>query len=169
MSSRDLTLPNDETAAPRTSRTRLAAEAWEALFRAQVAIMRRLEQDEIWGELSMREYDVLFQLSRAPAGALRLRELNEHILLSQPSLSRMVERLEARGLVVRQSVPDDARGVSVRLTEEGTELQREIGRRHVRTIERYVGGALDPGDLRALADLATRLRRAQPDIPEVTA
>lgn len=151
-----------------TAATRLASDAWEALFRAQVAIMRRLERDDIWGELSMREYDVLFQLSRAAGGALRLRDLNEHILLSQPSLSRMVERLEGRGLLTREKVPDDARGVRVRLTERGADLQRAIGRRHVRTIRTYVGGALDEADLRLLADLATRLRLAQADIPEVT-
>jgi DNA-binding MarR family transcriptional regulator len=148
--------------------TRAAAEAWEALFRAQVAIMRRLERDAIWGELSMREYDVLFQLSREPGGALRLRDLNEHMLLSQPSLSRLVERLEARGLVAREPVPDDGRGVRVRLTGRGADLQRTIGRRHVRTIGAYVGAALDESDLRLLADLTTRLRAAQADIPEVT-
>lgn len=150
------------------ARTRTAAEAWEALFRAQVAIMRRLERDDIWGELSMREYDVLFQLSRAPGHALRLRELNEHILLSQPSLSRLVERLEARGFVTREPVPDDGRGVSVHLTEAGGACQRAIGRRHVVTIRRYVGAALGEQDLHALTDLCTRLRLAQADIPEET-
>jgi DNA-binding MarR family transcriptional regulator len=152
--------------APSPSPTRLAAEAWEELFRAQVAIMRRLERDDIWGELSMREYDVLFQLSRAPGGALRLRELNQHILLSQPSLSRLVERLSVRGLIAREAVPDDGRGVRVRLTRRGADLQREIGRRHVRTIRRYVGGALESEQLRELADLCARLRTAQAGIPE---
>lgn len=151
-----------------TAPTRVAAEAWEALFRAQVAIMRRLERDDIWGELTMREYDVLFQLSRASGRALRLRELNENILLSQPSLSRMVERLEARGLVARGRVADDGRGVSVHLTDAGAACQREIGRRHVWTIRRYVGAALGEQDLRALTDLCTRLRLAQADLPEET-
>src|SRR6478736_4026267 len=73
---------------------RAAAVAWEELFRAQVAIMRRLQRDPIWDRLTLREYDVLFTLSRAPEG-LRLRDLGELSLLSQPSLSRMVEQLEA--------------------------------------------------------------------------
>jgi DNA-binding MarR family transcriptional regulator len=127
-------------------------------------VLRHLADDDVWGELSMREYDVLFQLSRAPVAGVRLRDLNEHIRLSQPSLSRMVERLEARALVVREAVPDDARGVRVRLTDRGVGLQREIGRRHVRTIHRYVGGALDADELRSLDNLCTRLRLAQTDI-----
>jgi len=91
---------------------RAAAEAWEALFRAQVTLMRRLQADDIWGDLSMREYDVLFTLSRCPDG-LRMRDLNAYVLLSQPSLSRLVDRLEAAGLVRRVVVPDDARGTTV--------------------------------------------------------
>ncbi|HWV78428.1 MAG TPA: helix-turn-helix domain-containing protein, partial [Isoptericola sp.] len=95
---------------------RLAAEAWESLFRAQVTLMRRFQADDIWRDLSMREYDVLFTLSRAPRGELRLRDLNEGMLIAQSSLSRMVERLEARGLVARSVPADDARGTLVRLT-----------------------------------------------------
>lgn len=151
---------------PADAGPRLSAQAWEALFRTQVAVMRRLAQDAIWDEVSMREYDVLFQVARAPGGRLRLRDLNERILLSQPSLSRLVERLEARGLVVRERAADDGRGVTVRLTEEGLAVQRRIGHRHVRTIHRVVGGTLAEDDLRALRDLCGRLLAAQPKLGE---
>ena len=67
---------------PPVSRTERAAEAWEALFRAQVAVMRNLAADDVWDELSMREYDVLFTLGRAPGRRLRLHDLNREILLS---------------------------------------------------------------------------------------
>ncbi|WP_265523502.1 MarR family winged helix-turn-helix transcriptional regulator [Oerskovia flava] len=144
---------------------RAATETWESLFRAQVTIMRRLQEDDIWHELTMREYDVLFTLTLCPGTGARLRELNQHILLTQPSLSRMVERLEQRGLVERSTPPDDARGTVVRLTPEGARLQKEIGRRHVRTIETYVGGALDDAELAELRTLLDKLRAAQADIP----
>jgi DNA-binding MarR family transcriptional regulator len=140
---------------------RLSVEAWEALFRAQVAVMRRLERDDIWDEVTMREYDVLVQVAGSPDGRPRLRDLNERILLSQPSLSRLVERLESRGLVTRERADDDARGVVVGLTEQGAEVQRRVGRRHVRTIQRCVGGALSEAELRVLHDLCHRLRAAQ--------
>ena len=144
---------------------RAAAEAWESLFRAQVALMRRFDADEIWGELSMREYDVLFTLSRCPGGALRLVELNEHILLSQPSLSRMIDRLAGRGLVVREAAVGDGRGVVVRLTADGLAAQKRIGRLHTATIARYVGGALDARELATLQMLTDKLRYAQTGIP----
>lgn len=149
-----------------TAGARLAADAWESLFRTQVTIMRRLQADDIWHDVTMREYDVLFTLSRAPGGRLRLRELNEGILLAQSSLSRLVERLEGRGLV-RRSVPaDDARGTLVQLTDEGARLQRETGISHVRTIERFVGEGLPPHDLETLTALLERLRAAQASIPD---
>ncbi len=145
---------------------RAASEAWESLFRAQVTVMRRLQADRIWDELSMREYDVLFTLSRAPGQRLRLRDLNRSILLSQPSLSRLVERLEQGGLVERCAAVEDARGTTVRLTAGGAALQRRVGRRHVRTIHRYVAGALSAGELATLTRLTEKLRSAQADIPE---
>ncbi|MCR6491807.1 MarR family winged helix-turn-helix transcriptional regulator [Cellulomonas sp. P24] len=145
---------------------RTASEAWESLFRAQVAVMRRLQADHIWEDLSMREYDVLFTLSRAPGGRLRLRDLNRSILLSQPSLSRLVDRLERAGLVERRASADDARGITVQLTDAGAARQRELGRRHVRTIHRYVAGALSASDLETLTRLTETLRLAQADLPD---
>jgi DNA-binding MarR family transcriptional regulator len=144
---------------------RAAAEAWESLFRAQVALMRRFDADDIWGDLSMREYDVLFTLSRCDGAALRMVELNEHILLSQPSLSRMVDRLVERGLVAREPAVGDRRGVLVRLTAAGVGAQRQIGRLHTATIARYVGGALDAQELATLQRLTDKLRHAQTGIP----
>lgn len=145
---------------------REAAEAWESLFRAQVALMRRFQRDDVWGELSIREYDVLFTLSGCPDGTARLKDLGEGSLLTQPSLSRMVERLEAAGLVQRGPVVGDARGVAVSLTAEGSRVQREIGRRHVRSIRRFVGGALDSDELATLQRLTDKLRAAQAEIPD---
>jgi DNA-binding MarR family transcriptional regulator len=145
---------------------RAAAAAWEELFRAQVAIMRRLQRDPIWDRVSLREYDVLFTLSGVPGG-LRLRDLAESSLLSQPSLSRMVERLEDAGWVRRAPAAGDGRGVVVALTAEGAALQREVGRQHVQAIAHYVGGALDAEQLARLTEVAGALRAAQPGIPDL--
>ncbi|MEV7972644.1 MarR family transcriptional regulator [Cellulomonas sp. NPDC089187] len=150
-----------------TGEARLAAQAWEELFRTQVAIMRRLQRDPIWDRISLREYDVLFTLSGASGQRLRLRELAESSLLSQPSLSRMVERLEQDGWVRRLRDPEDGRGVLVTLTQEGAQLQKEVGRRHVEAIAHYVGGALDDAQLHELIRVTGALRAAQSGIAEL--
>lgn len=159
---------DDRTAQPRAD-VRLAAEAWESLFRAQVALMRRFQADDVWGELSIQEYDVLFTLARAPEGTLRPRDLGEGSLLTQPSLSRLVDRLEAAGLVTRAPVAGDRRGRAVRLTDAGRAAQREIGRRHVRSIDHLVGGALDADELTTLRRLCDKLRAAQPHLVDPVA
>lgn len=144
---------------------RITAEAWESLFRAQVAVMRRLRRDPSFQQLSMGEYDVLFNLSRCPGGWTRLNELNNHLLISQPSLSRMVERLENKGLLQRRQAPEDQRGVLLALTDAGRDLQREIGSAHVRTIHALLGPLLDEAELEQLLALTAKIRAGLDEDP----
>lgn len=146
------------------SSTELAVDAWESLFRSQVSLMRRFTSDDIWDPISLREYDVLFTLSRCPIRKLRLHDLNQEILLSQPSLSRMCERLEKLGLIAREPDPGDKRGTVVVLTDDGAAMQKNIGRKHAVRIRRYVGDALDDDELATLTALCTKLRLKQSEI-----
>jgi DNA-binding MarR family transcriptional regulator len=145
-------------AQPAESPVRLAAETWESLFRAQVAVMRRLQSGPAFKALAINEYDVLFTLSRCPSGWLRLNELNDNVLLSQSSLSRLVERLERRGLVERMPAPQDGRGVLLKLTDAGRDLQKQIGREHVRDISALLTPALTASEQRELLRLTEKLR-----------
>jgi DNA-binding MarR family transcriptional regulator len=145
---------------PETATLRQTAEAWESLFRCQVTIMRRLQRHPVFKQLNMREYDVLFTLSSCPQEGIRFSGLNENLLMSQPSLSRMVDRLEAKGLIRRCTDPSDQRAVLLSLTPEGAELQREIGRVHVRHIQELLGPALSAGELEQLAALTRKLGTA---------
>ena len=83
------------------------------------AVMRRLQSGPAFRNLAVNEYDVLFTLSRCPSGWLRLNELNDNVLLSQSSLSRLVDRLEKRGLVSRCRDERDGRAVRVHITDAG--------------------------------------------------
>jgi DNA-binding MarR family transcriptional regulator len=136
---------------------RLTAEAWESLFRAQVAVMKVIRQDEAFKQLGIRDYDVLFNLSRCATGWARLNELNANLLISQPSLSRMVERLEAKGLIQRRPAKNDQRGVELSLTEEGRALQKRIGTAHVRVIQETLGPVLNTEELEQLRLLTTKI------------
>lgn len=144
--------------ASETDALKATAAAWESLFRSQVAVMRRLLKHPAFKEIGMREYDVLFNLSRCKTGWIRLNELNEHLLISQPSLSRMAERLEQKGLIQRKQAPDDQRGVLLALTDEGRRLQREIGAAHVRSIHALLGPLLDEEEMEQLLTLTTKIR-----------
>jgi DNA-binding MarR family transcriptional regulator len=69
-----------------------------------------------------------------------------------------VERLEKRDYVERMPAPDDGRGVLIRLTETGRELQKQIGREHVRDIAALVGPALSTAEQQELLRLTEKLR-----------
>ena len=111
------------------SRTRMANDAWEALFRAQATVHRELLAADVWDSCSPNEYGVLYALSKAPEG-LRITELAGDALLTQAGLSRLVARLEANGLVERVADPDDGRASRIRLTAAGASAQRRVGLRH---------------------------------------
>ncbi|MGH3653281.1 MarR family winged helix-turn-helix transcriptional regulator [Glutamicibacter sp.] len=139
---------------------KVTTDAWEALFRAQVAVMRQITAMPEFGKLSMREYDVLFNLRTCPGGKSRMVDLNKQLLISQPSLSRMVTRLEDQGLVVREADPDDHRAMQLSLTEAGRKLQQEIGREHVKHLHNLLGTALTEEEFHELERLSTKLREA---------
>jgi DNA-binding MarR family transcriptional regulator len=131
--------------------------AWESLFRAQVAVMRQISSEFPSDVISLNEYDVLFTLSLCENRTLRIRELNENVLLTQPSISRLVDRLAARGLVTKLTDPNDGRGTLVALTDEGFALYRDAARIHGRSIASRMSAALSADELGELARLTRKL------------
>ena len=136
----------------------LTVAAWESLFRAQVTIMRALASEFPSEVISLNEYDVLFNITRAPGRRLRLKDLNRNVLITQPSVSRLVDRLASRGLLAKTHDPEDGRGTLVAITDEGFALFRRVAITHVQAINRHVGGGLDDAELRTLTELCDRLR-----------
>jgi DNA-binding MarR family transcriptional regulator len=134
----------------------MANEAWEALFRAQATIARELAAADVWQQLSPREYGVLYALSTAPHG-LRITELRDDVLLSQPGISRLIARLEAAGLVERVDDPDDGRACRIRLTEAGAQAQRDVGLRHGHHVAQTMTRGLTTEQLQQLRDLCRSL------------
>ena len=72
-------------------------------------------------------------------------------------MSRLVARLEARGLVRRDDDPVDARACRVRLTSAGAELQRTVGLSHGRLVAQAMTRHLDRPQLLELGDLCRQL------------
>lgn len=137
-----------------------SVSAWEALFRAQVSVLRQLHAEFPTGELSLNEYDVLFNLSRQPDKRTRIRDLNRHLLLTQPSVSRLVDRLVTRGLVRKEADPGDGRGTIVCLTDDGYDLYRKVGAQHALAIHSHMN-VLTTSELKTLTALSDKLRQAQ--------
>ena len=136
-----------------------ANDAWEAMLNAHAVLMKQFAAEDIWTDVSMREYDVLYTLSKC-AGPARISELGRHVLLSQPALSRLVDRLAERGLLARCADPADGRGVRLSLTAAGRDVQRRCGRAHARTVARAMSAGLTRAELGQLEEICRKLADA---------
>ncbi|MCK8467079.1 MarR family transcriptional regulator [Microbacterium sp. KSW4-16] len=136
---------------------KLAIEAWESLFRAQHEVFTAMLADFEENHLAQAEYDVLLTVTRSPDMTARLRDITSNMLISQPSVSRLVDRMVTRGLVAKCSDPDDGRGALIRATDEGARAFRALATVHGRSIAERMS-RLDDDELRTLRDLAEKLR-----------
>jgi DNA-binding MarR family transcriptional regulator len=133
-----------------------ANDAWESLLTAHATLIKQFAAQDIWADLSMREYDVLYTLSKS-ASPMRISELNRHVLLSQPALSRLVDRLVCRGLVDRCGDPADGRSVRLSLTPAGRDIQHQVGSAHARDVAHAMTAALTPSEISELEILCSKL------------
>jgi len=99
------------------------ARAWQTLRMAHDRVAQQLsaELDGACG-LALNEFDVLLYLRTHDRDEVRLNALLDAVSLSQPALSRLVARLEERGLVTRSKNEEDGRAVVVCLTTSGANL-----------------------------------------------
>ncbi len=86
--------------------------------------------------LSLPWYDVLLQLSESGEDRLRLQELADRVLYSRSGLTRLIDRMEAAGLVSREPCEDDRRGTFAVLTADGKRALRRAAPTHLRGIEK---------------------------------
>ena len=101
-------------------------------------VTRRLEA-ELHAErgLSLADYDALVQLAIADDRRLRMSELADRVVLSRSGVSRLVDRLEADGLVARRACPTDARGSWAELTPAGLDRLRDAAPVHLRGVDAH--------------------------------
>ena len=137
---------------------RLAIDAWESLFRAQHEVFNEISCDFDETGLSQGEYDVLLTVTRGTDQTARLRDVTANMLISQPSVSRLVDRMVSRGLISKCPDPDDGRGSLVRATEKGAAEFRRIATTHGASIAARMATLTD-AELSQLRDLTAKLRR----------
>ncbi|MBW8761976.1 MAG: MarR family transcriptional regulator [Microbacterium sp.] len=136
---------------------KLALEAWESLFRAQHELFDEMVKDFDDAHLSQAEYDVLLTATRSPGMTARLRDVTSNMLISQPSVSRLIDRMVSRGLIAKCPDPEDGRGALVRATDAGARAFRTLATVHGRSIAERMSH-LDDEELRTLRDLTEKLR-----------
>jgi len=97
-----------------------AVRAWTRLLRAHAAATRLLNA-ELQAEhgLSVNGYEALYVLSRAEGRRLKRVDLSRRLGLTPSGVTRLLEVLEAAGLVERTTCPTDLRVAYAELTDAG--------------------------------------------------
>lgn len=131
-------------------------------------------------DLAPSEFEVLIRLSRSPHESLRMSDLAAQAMLSSSGLTRLVDRLEDRGLVARAPCPTDQRGALASVTADGHALLAGALPGHLDLIQDLFIHAVSPADLDAFVAILRRLRdhvrpgaeagvEACPEVPDAPA
>ena len=149
-----LAFPDDLQGADPMALSAQEMQAWSAFLHSHALVARRLEAELLSGaNLSLAYYDVLVQLATTEGHELRMHQLADRVVLSRSGVTRLVDRLEAEGLVSRRVCSSDARGSFAVLTPAGLERLREATPTHLSGVRRHFLAALSTDDQAELTRL----------------
>jgi DNA-binding MarR family transcriptional regulator len=140
--------------------------AWRGMLRVHAALVRELDAElDAAHELPLSSYDVLIYLQAAPDKRLRMAELADSVLLSRSGVTRLVDRLEREGLIVRDTCTSDGRGCFAVLTQEGEDMLARARPTHLEGVrERFLRHFTED----ELTQLATFWERVKPGAADLT-
>jgi DNA-binding MarR family transcriptional regulator len=111
--------------------------AWRAYIRLAKMLMRQLDRDLHPFGLSTNDYEILVELSEAPANRLRMTELADLTAQSRSRLSHQITRMEAKDLVRREGCDGDKRGTFAVITSHGMATIERVAPSHVDSVRRH--------------------------------
>jgi len=132
-------------------------EAFLSLQRTASLLLQVLGRALRGHDLSPAQYNLLRILRGAAGAALTCGEIAERLVSPGPDVTRLLDRLEARGLVGRERDPADRRVVRARITREGSRLLIELDPAVDAVLKRLLGHLGEEG-LRQLSELLERAR-----------
>jgi len=126
--------------------------AWRGLLRVHTALVKELDAALAEAhDLPLSSYEVLITLESAPDRRRRMAELADSVLLSRSGMTRLVDRLEREGLLVRDTCTADGRGCFAVLTEKGAELLASARPTHLSGVRERFLVHFSEDELRQLA------------------
>jgi DNA-binding MarR family transcriptional regulator len=131
--------------------------AWHRLLQVSSRVLRQLDERlDLHHRMRVSEFDVLITLDNAEGKSLRMTDLARATMLSSGGLTRLVGRLEDRGLVLRVSDPVDGRASQATLTAAGQASLAGARVTHDEVIEDLLGSRLSRREVATLSDALAR-------------
>ena len=143
----------------KTARTEsVALEAWARLLRGHAATVRTLNAQLVREHgLTINDYEALLVLAHAADGHVRRVDLAQSLQLTASGVTRLLDGLEAAGLVARAMCSADGRVTYAVLTAAGRAKLEQASRSHVAAVEKLFGERYSDAELETLAELLARL------------
>jgi DNA-binding MarR family transcriptional regulator len=132
-------------------------QATLGLLRTADAVKRSLAQVIEPHGITPQQYNVLRILRGAGPDGLPTLSIGERMIEQTPGVTRLVDRLERKGLVARTPCPKDRRRVFCRMTTKGLDLLKELDD-PINRWDSLAVSVLPPSDLDLLVDLLDRVR-----------
>ena len=143
--------------ASRAANLPLEEHVFIGLLRAADGLLQGVERLLKAHGLSPAQYNVLRILRGAPPEGLSCREIGERMLTRDPDMTRLLDRLEKNGLVIRERQKTDRRVVATRSTPKALEALRRLDQ-PVREIHRRQLRHLAGARLKTLLALLEEVR-----------
>ena len=136
--------------------------AWRAFINAHASVIDRIEQKLAEAEqLPLTSYDVLVALAEAPNRRLRMNDLaRKVVVLSRSGVTRLVDRLEAEGLLSRERTAADRRGAYAVITDKGLAALDRARPIYARGIAQHFARHLSDAEVRVLTSALQRIDAA---------
>lgn len=134
-----------------------AQEATIAILRTADILRRRLSAAVEPEGITFQQYNVLRILRGARGEPMPTLKIAERLIEQAPCITRLLDRLEAKGLVRRERCTEDRRQVLCWITDRGLELLERLDR-PVDEADEALTRQLDPSELESLLRLLERVR-----------
>jgi DNA-binding MarR family transcriptional regulator len=135
-------------------------DAVRALVKAGFLISNRPEAAHHAYRLNLAEADVIVAVARAPEERLNCSEIAERTLITKGGITKILDRLEARGLVKRMPSRDDRRSISIQLSAKGIEFWRKFFPEAARSAREVFEKAFRPEQMKQFSKLLVLLLRS---------
>lgn len=146
--------PKDKAQRPSSS---LEGRIFIALLKVADALGQEAEQLTRAAELTGTQYNVLRILRGAGPDGLPCRGIGERMITHDPDITRLLDRMEKRGLITRERQKDDRRVVKARITPRGLELLKPLDQ-PMRDLHKRQFRHMSGARLKTLHDLLDEIR-----------
>lgn len=133
-------------------------QAWQhyldAVLRYDAALNRLLTDEHQLCVIDLRVLDIL---AKSADGSARMGDLADALAATRRQMTKRIDRLEERGLVRRESAPQDRRGVVALITDDGRQMVGQARITHAQGVASYLLGSLSARQVDTVAENCWRI------------